>query len=300
VPSSLIVVGGGVIGCEYASVFAALGTTKVTLVEGRERLLGFLDFEIGDVLTQAFREQLKMDVILKDTVSTYEKPGPRHVRLTLKSGRILESERLLVAAGRAGNTRGLGLEAVGVKCDDRGRILVNESYQTNLPHVYAAGDVIGFPSLAATSMDQGRVAICHAFGFSYKKHVSSLFPYGLYTIPEVSMVGDTEEDARKKGIDVEVGKAYYRDNARGQIVNDPSGVVKLIFEASTRKLVGVHILGERATELVHIGQAVIRFGGSIDYFIESVFNYPTLSEVYKYAAYDGLGRLAKRASAATA
>jgi NAD(P) transhydrogenase len=293
IPRKLIVVGGGVIGSEYASIFAALGTTKVTLIDRTDRLLGFLDEELGDRLTDAFR-RLGIEVILQDSVVKFEKPGETGVRVTLKSGRVMDADRLLAAAGRSGNTRNLGLAEVGVKLDERGRIIVNESFQTSVPHIYAAGDVIGFPSLASTSMEQGRVAMCHAFQLAYKTRMAEAFPYGLYTIPEVSMVGETEEGARKKGIDVEVGRAFYKDNARGQIINDMDGLIKLVFEAPTRKLIGVHILGERATELVHVGQAVIAFGGTIDYFIQTVFNYPTLSDAYKYAAYDGLGRLAKR------
>ncbi len=296
IPRTFIVVGGGVIGSEYATVYAALGTTKVTLIEGRDRILNFLDREIGDGLAAAMT-RLGVDILVNDQVQKYERRADgTGVRVTLKSGKVLEADRLLAAAGRAGNTEGLGLAEAGVNLDERGRIVVDANYQTSVPHIYAAGDVIGWPSLASTSMEQGRVAICHAFGFTYKKSMAQLFPYGLYTIPEVSMVGDTEDDARKKGVDVEVGRAWYRDNARGQIVNDQEGLLKLVFEAGSRKLLGVHILGERATELVHVGQAVMTFGGTIDYFIDTVFNYPTLSEVYKYAAYDGLGRLAKRSA----
>jgi NAD(P) transhydrogenase len=292
IPDTLVVVGGGVIGCEYASIFAALGRTKVTLVEARDRLLGFVDEEIGDRLTEAFG-RLGIDVILNDAIGVWGKRADGSgVRVTLKSGRILDVDRLLAAAGRIGNTEGLGLAEIGVALDERGLVKVNQHFQTTVPHVYAAGDVIGFPSLASTSMEQGRVAMCHAFSFGYKTQMAPVFPYGLYTIPEVSMIGETEAGARKRGMDVEVGRAFYKDNARGQIINDPDGMVKIVFERSTRRLVGVHCLGERATELVHTGQAVLAFGGTIDYFIESVFNYPTLGEIFKYAAYDGLGRLA--------
>jgi NAD(P) transhydrogenase len=294
IPSSFVVLGGGVIGCEYASIFAALGLTRVTLVEARDRILGFLDREIGDLLAHAFA-RLGIEIVCNEQVARFEKgEGGRGVRVTLGGGRVLVADRLLAAAGRTGNTAGLGLEAIGVEVDPRGRVVVDKSFRTRVGHVYAAGDVIGWPALASTSMEQGRVAMCHAFGLSYKQAVAPVFPYGLYTIPEVSMVGDTEEEARKKGVDVEVGRAFYRDNARGQIVNDPEGVVKLVFDAPTRRLLGVHILGERATEIVHIGQMVIAHGGTIDSFIDNVFNYPTLSEAYKYAAYDGLGRLAAR------
>jgi NAD(P) transhydrogenase len=292
IPDSLVVVGGGVIGCEYASIFAALGRTKVTLVEAKDRLLGFVDEEIGERLTAAFG-RLGIEVLLNDSIARWGKRDDGHgVRVTLRSGRVLDSDRLLAAAGRSGNTEGLGLAQLGVKLDERGLVVVDEHFQTSVPHIYAAGDVVGFPSLASTSMEQGRVAVCHAFGFTYKTRMAAVFPYGLYTIPECSMIGETEAGARKKGLDIEVGRAFYKDNARGQIINDPDGMVKLVFERESRRLLGVHCLGERATELVHTGQAVIAFGGSIDYFIEAVFNYPTLGEIFKYAAYDGLGRLA--------
>jgi NAD(P) transhydrogenase len=290
IPATFIVVGGGVIGCEYASIIAALGKTKVTLIEARDRLLNFLDDEIGARLTAAF-QRIGIEVILGDQVAKYEKPEPRHVRITMKSGRVLDSERLLAASGRVGNTKGLGLEAIGVKLDDRGLIVVDKHYQTSVPHVYAAGDVIGAPSLVSTSQEQGRIAMCHAFGFAYKTELAATFPYGLYTIPEAAMIGLTEAQARAQGLDVEVGRAYYSDNARGQIINDPDGMTKLVFERGSKKLVGAHLLGERATDLIHVAQAVMAFGGTIDYFIGAVFNYPTLGELYKYAAYDGLGRL---------
>lgn len=290
IPKSFIVVGGGVIGCEYASIIAALGKTKVTILEARDRLLGFLDEEIGANLTRAFT-RLGIDVILGDKIVNYEKPARRDVRVTLASGRVLESERLLVAAGRVGNTHDLGLADAGVKTDERGLIVVDEHYRTNVENIYAAGDVIGRPSLVSTSMEQGRVAMCHAFHFGYKTELAPVFPYGLYTIPEAAMIGDTEASARERGVEIAVGRAYYKDNARGQIINDPEGMLKLVFERSTRKLIGAHLLGERSTDLIHIAQAVLAFGGTIEYFIQSVFNYPTLGELYKYAAYDALAKL---------
>jgi NAD(P) transhydrogenase len=203
-------------------------------------------------------------------------------------------DKVLYSAGRAGNTTQLHLEQAGISPDSRGRILVDEHFQTSVPHIYAAGDVVGFPALASVSMEQGRVAVCHAFGFSYKTHVSPITPYGIYTIPEASMVGATENDLKKTGTPYEVGRARYAGNARGQIIGDTDGLLKLVFEVPTKRLLGVHIIGERATELVHIGQMVMEFGGTIDTFIDCVFNFPTLSEIYKYAAYDGLGRLARR------
>ena len=186
------------------------------------------------------------------------------------------------------------MDVAGVAADDRGRVTVNPHFQTSVPHIYAAGDVVGAPALASVSMEQGRVGVCHAFGFAYKKQVSPLTPYGIYTIPEISMIGSTADDLIKKGEDVEVGRAWFRDNARGQIIGDDDGLCKLVFEAKTHKLRGVHIIGERATDLIHIGQMVMELGGTIDTFIDCVFNFPTLSETYKYAAYDGLGRLRRR------
>jgi NAD(P) transhydrogenase len=290
IPRSFVVLGGGVIGCEYASMFAALGTTHVTLVEGRDRILGALDREVGDALARAFG-RMGLEVITNDAGVAYEKPAGgngRGVRLTLRSGRVLEADRLLVASGRTGNTRDLSLEAAGVAVDDRGRIHVDAHYQTTVPGICAAGDVIGWPSLAATSMEQGRIAVIHAFGMAGDRTLARVFPYGFYTIPEVSMVGDTEEEARAKGADVGIGRAFYADSPRGQIINDPEGMVKLVFERRSLKLLGAHVIGERATEIIHVAQAVLAHGGRIDYFIDTVFNYPTLSELFKTAAYDGL------------
>ena len=293
IPLSLAVVGGGVIGCEYACLFAALGT-RITVIEGRDSLMGFLDGEMSRGLRTAL-EREGHQVLLGDAVLGIEriKGGPLHV--ALKSGKRLEVDKVLYSAGRAGNTAGLGLERAGVKLDAKGRILVDEHFQTSAPRVYAAGDVVGNPALASVSMEQGRVAICHAFGFPYKTKVSPLTPFGVYTIPEISMVGATEDDLRARGVAYEVGRAAYHDNARGQIIGEPYGAMKLLFAPDTKELLGVHIIGDRATELVHIGQMVMEHEGSIDVFIDGVFNVPTLSEIYKYAAYDGLGRLAQRA-----
>jgi NAD(P) transhydrogenase len=292
IPLSLAVIGGGVIGCEYACLFAALGT-KITIIEGRDTLMGFLDGEMSRGLKTAL-EREGHQVLLGDAVLGIERipGGPLHV--ALKSGKRLEVDKVLYSAGRAGNTAGLGLERAGVKLDPKGRILVNEHFQTSAARIYAAGDVVGNPALASVSMEQGRVAMCHAFGFPYKTKVSPLLPFGVYTIPEISMVGATEDELRARGADYEVGRAVYHDNARGQIIGEPDGAMKLLFTRDTRQLLGVHIIGDRATELVHIGQMVMEHNGSIDVFIDGVFNFPTLSEIYKYAAYDGLGRLAQR------
>jgi NAD(P) transhydrogenase len=298
IPLSLAVIGGGVIGCEYACLFAALGTA-ITIIEGRDTLMGFLDTEMSQrLLTSLEREGHR--VILSDAVLSIERIPGGPLRLALKSGQRLEVDKILYSAGRAGNTRGLGLERAGVALDPKGRILVDQHFQTSQPHVYAAGDVIGNPALASVSMEQGRVAMCHAFGIPYKTKVSPLTPFGVYTIPEISMVGATEAELVKQQVAYEVGRANYEDNARGQIIGDRDGAVKLLFAVETRKLLGVHIIGDRATELVHIGQMVMEYGGTIDVFIDSVFNFPTLAEIYKYAAYDGLGRLARRAQGSRA
>jgi len=293
IPDALAVVGGGVIGCEYACLFAALGT-RITLVEGRDRLIGSLDEEMSDALRQSL-EQGGHQVLVGDAVRHIERVAGGPLKVELKSGRVLEVDKVLYSAGRAGNTERLGLERAGIKADDRGRILVDQSFRTSAPRIYAAGDVVGSPALASISMEQGRVAVCDAFGFSYKTRVSPITPYGIYTIPEISMVGATEADLAKAGTPYEVGRARYAGNARGQIIGDTDGVLKLLFAVPTKRLLGVHVLGERATELVHIGQMVMEFGGTIDTFIDCVFNFPTLAETYKYAAYDGLGRLARRA-----
>lgn len=297
IPGSLAVIGGGVIGCEYACLFAALGT-RITIVEGRGSLLGGLDREMTGAL-QGSLERGGHQVLLGDAVDTVVRVPGGPLRIRLKSGKTLDVDKILYSAGRAGNTAGLGLDTAGVKADDRGRITVNGQFQTSQPHIYAAGDVVGAPALASVSMEQGRVGVCHAFGFAYKTHVSPLTPYGIYTIPEISMVGATEDDLKKQKVDYEVGLARYEGNARGQIIGDRDGLLKLLFDAGSKKLLGVHVIGDRATEIVHIGQMVMEYGGSIDKFIDCVFNFPTLSEVYKYAAYDGLGRLQRRAGATT-
>jgi NAD(P) transhydrogenase len=295
IPGSLAVIGGGVIGCEYACLFAALGT-RITIVEGRGSLLGGLDREMTAAL-QGSLERGGHQVLLGDAVDAVARVPGGPLRIRLKSGKTLDVDKILYSAGRAGNTAGLDLETAGVKADDRGRITVNAHFQTSQPHIYAAGDVVGAPALASVSMEQGRVGVCHAFGFAYKTQVSPLTPYGIYTIPEISMVGATEDDLMKQRVDYEVGRARYEGNARGQIIGDRDGLLKLLFDAGSKKLLGVHVIGDRATELVHIGQMVMEYGGSIDKFIDCVFNFPTLSEVYKYAAYDGLGRLQRRAGA---
>jgi len=288
IPKSLAVIGGGVIGCEYASIFMALGV-DVTLVDGRDRVLPFLDAEISDRLRDRFAT-LGMHLWFNERPIKAENTAT-HSRLTMKSGKVLEAEAALFAAGRRAAVDGLALEKAGLALSDKGYIPVDANYRTVVPHIYAAGDVIGFPALASTSMEQGRVAVCHAFGLKYKQRVASLLPMGIYTIPEISAAGETEESCMEKKIDYCVGRARYENNARGHITGDTAGLLKLIFARADRKLLGVSIIGESATELIHVGMMVLDKGLTIDEFIDLVFNYPTLSEMYKYAAYDGLGNL---------
>ena len=288
IPKTLAVIGGGVIGCEYASIFMALGV-KVTLVDGRDRLLPFLDAEISDRLRDRLKE-LGMNFWFNERPVTVENSASG-AKLTMKSGKVLETEAALFAAGRRAAVDGLALEKAGLAVNDRGYIAVDENYRTAVPNIYAAGDVIGFPALASTSMEQGRVAVCHAFGFQYKQRVASMLPMGIYTIPEISAAGETEDSCKEKKIDYCVGRAHYSNNARGHICGDTSGLLKIIFSPTDKKLLGLSIIGESATELVHIGMMVLDNNLTINEFIDQVFNYPTLSEMYKYAAYDGLGNL---------
>jgi len=290
-PKSLAVVGAGVIGCEYATIFAALGI-RVALIDGRDRLLGFLDGEVADRLRLQM-QLLGVDVRLGETVIRYD-TDPDGIRLDLEGGDALKTDAVLVAAGRVANVAGLALDRAGVAVNDRGLLTVNDRYQTAVPHIYAAGDVIGFPALASTSMEQARVAMVHAFDLKYKTAVAPIFPLAVYTIPEIAMAGETEESCRGKNIDYCVGRALYRTNARGQIAGDLGGELKLVFRYPDKTLLGVHVIGEIAAELVHVGLMVLQVGGTIDAFISTVFNYPSLGDAYKYAAYDGLGALARR------
>jgi NAD(P) transhydrogenase len=290
-PRTLAVVGAGVVGCEYASMFAALGV-RVTLIDKRPRLLPFIDAEIVDTLAYQLREN-RVTLRLSEGVSSIEHVKDEHgdrVKIHLDSGKQVVAEKALYSIGRTGNTSRLNLSRAGLEADDRGRLTVNDHYQTAVPNIYAVGDVIGFPSLASTSMEQGRLAACHAFGISAKA-VPELFPYGIYTIPEISTCGKNEEELTHDGVPYEVGKARYAEIARGQIIGDSTGFLKIIFNADTREVLGVHIIGEGSSELIHIGQAVLSFGGKLDYFINTVFNYPTLAECYKTAAFDGINRL---------
>jgi NAD(P) transhydrogenase len=287
VPDSLVVVGAGVIGIEYASIFAALGS-KVTVVERRDRMLEFCDDEVIQALQYHLRE-LAVSFRFRETVAAVEAHGGRTITL-LESGKTIPADAVMYSAGRLGSTDLLGLESVGIPVDDRKRIRVDGNYRTSVPHIYAIGDVIGFPALAATSMEQGRLAAYHAFG-EIAGAIDASMPVGIYTIPEVSYVGRNEAELTTSATPYEVGISRYRELARGQIVGDSHGILKLLVSPETRKLLGVHIFGTGATEMVHIGQAVMGCGGTVDYLVDAVFNYPTLSEAYKVAALDVTNKL---------
>ncbi|QEN87961.1 Si-specific NAD(P)(+) transhydrogenase [Labrys sp. KNU-23] len=289
-PRSLTVIGAGVIGVEYATIFSALDVA-VTLIEPRSSFLDFIDKELIEEFMHELRDR-NVSLRLGSPVVSIEREDSRVVT-KLGDGRKVASEMLMFAAGRVGNTDRLNLDAAGLKTDHRGRIGVNPAtLQTEVPHIYAAGDVIGFPSLASTSMEQGRVAACHAFGLE-PPPPPEYFPYGIYSVPEISTTGLTEEEVRQKGIPYEVGIARLRETSRGHIMGLDSGIMKMIFSTKTRRLLGVHILGEGATELIHIGQAVLNLKGTIDYFIENTFNYPTLAEAYKIAGLDAWNRMGR-------
>lgn len=289
VPRSLTVIGAGVIGIEYATIFSALDV-PVTLIEPRESFLDFIDREIINEFVHILRDR-GMAIRLGCSVDRIEK-GPDGWPVTwLTDGRKVRSDMVLYAAGRKGATAALDLDKCGLAVDHRGRLQVDpQTFQTEVAHIYAAGDVIGFPSLASTSMEQGRIAACHAFGLPIPP-APKYFPYGIYAVPEISTVGITEEEARQRGIGYEVGVARFRETSRGHIMGINSGMMKLLFSLKTRRLLGAHIIGEGATELVHIGQAVLNLKGNLDYFIENTFNYPTLAEAYKVAALDAWNRM---------
>jgi NAD(P) transhydrogenase len=290
IPRTMTVVGGGVIGVEYACMMAALGI-EVTLVEQRSGILEFADSEIVDALCYEMRE---MGVVFRlgEEVDGVARRPDGCVVATLKSRKEIVSETVLYAVGRQGNTASLNLPKAGLSPDARGRLATDQDFRTAVPHIFAVGDVIGFPSLASTSMEQGRVAACVSLGRPVQKATALLLPYGIYTIPEVSFVGSNEAELTKAGVAYEVGVARYRELARGQILGDEKGMLKLLVQAEGGKLLGVHVLGEGASELVHIGQAVMAHGGTLDYFLNTVFNYPTLAEAYKVAALDIANRRA--------
>lgn len=287
IPRSMVVIGGGVIGIEYAIMFATLGV-RVTVVDGRERLLEFCDREIIDTLLFHCRS-LGMTFRLGENVIGMDKISNGQVAIHLESGKRLIGESVLYAIGRVGDTESLNLPAAGLKPDERGRLWCDENHRTWVPHIYGVGDVVGFPALASVSMEQGRRAVCHAFGQHFTP--CEQMPYGLYTVPEISMVGKSEEQLTKEKVPYEVGVARFREIARGQILGDQMGMLKLLFHRTTHKLLGVHCIGETATEIIHIGQTVMAFGGGVDYFRDTVFNYPTMAECYKVAAFDGLNKL---------
>lgn len=296
-PRTLIVVGGGVIGTEYASMLSALGV-RVTLIEGRTRILDFVDTEISEALQYHLRQggmtlRLGEKVVKIDHIEPppgMRTAGTEVVEAMLESGKVLRADCLLYAVGRQGNTEELNLAAAGLAADDRGRIPVNEFFQTAAAHIYAAGDVIGFPALASTSMEQGRMAACHMYGQNCKLP-GDLLPYGIYAVPEISMVGWTEERLTRDGIPYEAGIAQYREIARGQLLGDDIGMLKMLIHQESHAILGVHVIGTGATELIHIGQAVMSLRGTVEYFVDTVFNYPTLAECYKVAAMNGLNKL---------
>ena len=290
-PKSLIVVGGGVIGVEYTCMFAALGV-RVTLIEKRPKLLEFADQEIVEALSYHLRDS-RVTMRLAEEVESVEELPDCSVVANLESKKRISGGALLYAVGRSGNVDQLNLPAVGIEPDSRGRIPVDKDFRTKVPGIFAVGDVIGFPSLASVSMEQGRIAVARAFGNESLVSNPSYYPYGIYTIPEISFIGKTEEQLTDEDVPYEVGVAYYREIARGQIRGDTTGRLKIVFHRETRHLLGVHIIGEGASELLHIGQAVMALGGTLDYFIDTVFNYPTLAECYKAAAFNGINRLAR-------
>jgi len=290
IPKTMIVVGGGVIGVEYTCMFATLGV-RVILVEKRPRLLEFADSEMVEALTYHLRDN-RVTLRLNEEVESVEETPEGAVVANLESKKKISGDALLYAVGRQGNVDELNLSAAGIETDPRGRMSVDANYRTSQPHIYAVGDIIGFPSLASVSMEQGRIAAAHAFGLAIQSNPAT-YPYGIYTIPEISFTGKTEEQLTDEDVPYEVGIAYYREIARGQISGDTTGRLKLIFHRETKELLGVHIIGEGASEILHIGQAVMILKGGIEYFVNTVFNYPTLAECYKAAAFNGLNKLAR-------
>lgn len=295
IPDTMIVVGGGKTACEYACIFAALGS-RVTIVNERARLLAMLDPEVSDALRQQMTGRLGISIHSDAPVTHAEVVNGERANVVLADGTSLVADVVLCSVGRLGNSQGLGLEEVGAHVDHRGYVKVDHAFRALGSHLYAVGDLIGWPGLASTAMEQARVAVCHAFQLRYKERMAENFPVSVWSIPEAAVVGEHEELLTARGVPVEVGRAHYRYNTRGRILGDVEGFLKIVFHAEDRRLLGVSVVGEGATELVHVGLAVIAMGGTIDYFIQGVFGYPTLAEMYKYAAYDGLQRLARRAA----
>lgn len=292
-PKSICVLGAGVIGCEYATIFAAMGV-KTYVVNNRDNILGFLDSEVSAALVKQMKKK-GIHILFNNSVTDIEIPDQedKPLRLALKSGETLNVDMFLFAAGRSGHIKGLNCEGIGLETGKRETMVVNDKFQTNIDNIYAVGDVIGFPALASTSMEQGRIAITHMFDTKDLESLADIFPYGIYTIPEVSMVGITEETAKEQGIDYGVGYSYYRDTSRGIIMGDTDkGFLKLVFDKQSKVILGVHIIGNMASELIHYGMELVRDGKTLDHLIATVFNYPTLHSLYKYSSYDALGNLA--------
>lgn len=296
IPARLVIIGGGSVGCAFASVFGALGV-QVTILDPRERLVDALDGDLSEALAAALTRRFGVQIVHGVEVEQVRVDAEsRLAHVSVLDGPTYVSECVLVASGRRGNSDGLGLEALGIPVTPHGFIPVDARYATAVPSIFAAGDVIGTAPLASTAMEQGRLAMCRAFDLRYKAGLSPVLPNGLWTIPEVAMVGESEESVRAKDLPYEVGRASFRLNPRGQIVGDVHGFLKLIFRRDDRRLLGASICGEGACELIHIAAAVLAFGGTLDYFIDAVFTWPSLADAYKYAAYDGLQRLARRLS----
>jgi NAD(P) transhydrogenase len=294
-PTSICVLGAGVIGCEYATIFASMGI-KTSLVNSSDKILGFLDAAITDALVASMQNK-GIDVIFNEQLDACSEvtDDTTPIKLKMKSGRSIETDMFLFAAGRSGNVAELNCEIAGINVGERNTIIVNSKFQTNVAHIYAVGDVIGFPALASTSMEQGRIAVSHIFKTKDLDSLTTVFPYGIYTIPEVSMVGITEEQARQQNLEYEIGSCYYSDTIRGKIMGDrDNGFLKLLFDKKTKVIMGVHIIGPLATEIIHFGMLAVKDFKTIDEIIATVFNFPTLHDLYKYACYDGLGNLAGR------
>ncbi|GJQ63200.1 MAG: NAD(P)(+) transhydrogenase [Melioribacteraceae bacterium] len=292
-PKSLCVLGAGVIGCEYSTIYGAMGV-KVFLVNNSNKILPFLDHELSEALVEQMSKQ-NIEILFDTSVEKFTVPKDESepLKIKLKSGETLNVDMFLFAAGRSGNIKNLKPENAGVKTGKRETILVNEKYQTNIPHIFAVGDVIGFPALASTSMDQGRIAVAHMFKTGDLEELTTVFPYGIYTVPEVSMVGKSEQECEKEEIEYVVGYSYYRDTARGKIAGSgDDGFMKILFEKNTKVILGVHIIGRIATEIIHYGLSIVKDQKTVDQVISTVFNYPTLHDLYKYACYDGLSNLA--------
>lgn len=288
-PRNVVVVGAGVIGVEYASILSALDM-HVTLIDGRDEILSFLDREIVNEFVHHLRDR-GVSLRLGETVEAVEPMDAQNVRIHLKSGKRVRADMVLFASGRISNTDQIALEAAGLRPDERGRLNVDRNMRTDVPHIYAAGDVVGFPALASTSAEQGRRAACHAFNGQLPKEDEYVFPFGIYAVPEMSVIGKTEEELKAENVPYETGVARFRETSRGQILGLREGILKLLFHLDSQRLLGAHIVGEGATELIHIGQAVLALGGTLDFFVNATFNYPTLAEAYKIAALDAYNKM---------